>query len=379
MDTLKNKTLYRLSKSCVGAAESAAVAAVMRSEFLGMGTKVKEFERGLEEFLGRRVVCVANGTSALQLALQACGIKPGDEVLVQSLTYVATFQAISASGATPIACDICPKTFTIDLDDASKKVTSRTKAIVPVHYAGGVGPLSDIYAFAKNHGLRAIEDAAHAFGTTYAGKLVGSIGDVAVFSFDGIKNITSGEGGCVASNDEALIQSISDARLLGVINDSNQRYSGERSWDFDVKEQGWRYHMSDLMASIGIEQLKRFPDFRSKRQELATRYVELLQNEKKIELLQNNYHDVVPHIFPIILEKDVNRNALRRNLLAKGVETGVHYKPNHHLTFFGSKNYKSLVTTDDVFSRILTLPMHPDLVRADVDAVADHLLSEIVN
>ena len=193
---------------------------VLDHEYLGMGQEVFAFEAALSNFFGRPTVCVANGTAALHLSLQAIGLTNGHEVLVPSLTYVSSFQAISATGATPVACDIDLATLTIDWKDAESRMTDKTKAIMPVHYAGGVGKLSEVYAFASNNGLRVIEDAAHAFGTTYGGKLVGAFGDISCFSFDGIKNITSGEGGCVVASDIKTLNTVRDCRLLGVVNDT---------------------------------------------------------------------------------------------------------------------------------------------------------------
>ena len=241
--------------------EKRAVIGVLDREYLGMGDEVKQFEDQLTLHFGRPAICVSTGTAALHLALQSVGIGQGDEVIVQSLTYVACFQAITATGATAIACDVNPETLCLDWKDAEKRLTTNTKAVMPVHYAGGVGALDDVYTFAHKHGLRIIEDAAHAFGTVYKGKTVGGFGDISCFSFDGIKNITSGEGGCVVTDDPDVLQKVRDARLLGVEKDSQKRYSSERSWEFDVTAQGWRYHMSNIMAAIGIEQLKRFRSF----------------------------------------------------------------------------------------------------------------------
>ena len=179
---------------------------VLEREYLGMGTEVQQFEEALLEFFGRPAVCTVNGTAALHLALQACGINQVDEVLVPSLTYIASFQAISATGAKPVACDIDSKTFLLDLSDAEKRISSKTKAIMPVHYTGGVGDLDAVYNFAEKYSLRVIEDAAHAFGTKYKKKRVGSFGDVACFSFDGIKTITSGEGGCIITEDLEILR-----------------------------------------------------------------------------------------------------------------------------------------------------------------------------
>jgi dTDP-4-amino-4,6-dideoxygalactose transaminase len=173
-----NEKLIRLSKSSIGDAEKNAVAGVLDREYLGMGAEVKEFEDHLSEFFGRPAVCVVNGTAALHLALQACNVGPGDEVLVQSITYVGSFQAISATGAVPVPCDIDQNSLTLDWHDAAKRLTPKTKAIMLVHYTGGVGPLNELYAFADTHGLRVIEDAAHAFGSSYEQQKVGSFGDV---------------------------------------------------------------------------------------------------------------------------------------------------------------------------------------------------------
>ena len=266
------KKLIRLSKSCIDEKEKEAVLRVLDKEFLGMGNEVNTFEKSLEKYFGRDVVCVSTGTSALQIALQSIGIKKSDEVLVPSLTYVASYQSISATGAIPISCDINPDSLIIDLNDAKEKLSEKTKAIMPVHYAGDASQIIKINAFANKHKLRVVEDAAHAFGSFFKNKKIGSFGDIACFSFDGIKNITSGEGGCIVSNDKNVIGLCKDLRLLGVENDSNLRFQGKRSWNFDVKYQGWRYHMSNIMASIGLEQFKKMEVFRAKRRSLAKTY-----------------------------------------------------------------------------------------------------------
>ena len=367
--------IIRLSKSSIGDEEIRAVVSVLKEEFLGMGSYVNNFEDELSNYFQSPALCVVNGTSALQLALQACGIGADDEVLVQSLTYVASFQAISATGAVPVACDVSKETITIDLVDAESKITEKTKAIMPVHYSGGVGDLKSIYDFAKKHNLRVIEDAAHALGSTYNGKKIGSFGDVICFSFDGIKNITSGEGGCIVSKDKLVIEKIKDLRLLGVIKDSDKRARGERSWEFDVKEQGWRYHMSNIMAAIGSVQLKRFPEFIAKRRSLAKNYELLLTVQDEIITLKNNYDDVVPHIFPIILPKHINRNLLRDKLNKLNIQTGLHYFPNHKLSFY-RKNI-ILKNTNELCERIITLPLHIDVSFLDQEYVISQLIKLI--
>lgn len=371
----KSYKLIRLSKSCLSAAEKSAVMGVLDREFLGMGAEVQEFEQALSDFFGRTAVCVVNGTAALQLALQSSNIGSGDEVLVPGLTYVASFQSISATGAKPVACDVRPETLTIDWRDAELRLTPRTKAVMPVHYSGGVGDLNEIYAFANRYGLRVVEDAAHAFGSFYNGQLVGSFGDISCFSFDGIKNITSGEGGCVVTGDPVVLSKIQELRLLGVEKDTEKRYSGSRSWEFDVSAQGWRYHMSNIMAAIGLEQLKRFRQMALTRQDLARHYDGLLSKHPFIHTLYHDYEAVVPHIYPIRIEGMgiSGRNMLRAKLLEKGIQTGIHYQPNHDLSFYRDPAADPLPVVDASFPELLTLPLHPDLTQRDVFTVCKYL------
>ena len=312
--------MIRLSKSKIGEEEKIAVLNVLDKEYLGMGEEVGIFEKDLSKLFSRDTICVSSGTAAVQLAIQACDIGYGDEILVPSMTYVATFQAIKATGAEPIACDINEETCLIDLKDAQSKISKKTKAIIPVHYTGGVGNLDELYSFASKYKLRVIEDAAHALGTKYQNKLIGSIGDIVCFSFDGIKNITSGEGGCIVTNDLKVIDNIKNSRLLGVEKDSDKRYNNSRSWNFNVSRQGWRYHMSNIMAAIGIEQLKKLKKFANRRKQIATAYDKLLSSNQDIIFLNRDYKNVVPHIY-VVRIKDLNdRDGLRKLCLKKGLK-----------------------------------------------------------
>lgn len=368
----------RLSKSVLDNKEAKAVSRViLKDGYTGMGKEVQKFEEEIEKFLGakRKVICVNSGTAALHLAV-ASVIKPGDEVLVQSLTYLASFQAISGAGAVPVACEIDPKTITIDLKDAEKKITNKTKAIMPVHYASDPGNLDEIYRFAKKHNLRVIEDAAHAFGTTYKGRLIGSFGDIVCFSFDGIKNITSGEGGAVVTADKKVAQYIQDARLLGVHKDTEKRYEGSRTWELNVTHQGYRYHMSNILAAIGRVQLQKFPLFKKARQRLAKRYVKLLKGIKGIEIFEKNYDNIVPHIFPIKVMND-KRDELKKYLNDNNVECGIHYYPNHLLDYY--KSNVNLPVTEKAYHQLLTLPLHPDLTEKEQDKIVDLIKKFIKN
>jgi dTDP-4-amino-4,6-dideoxygalactose transaminase len=363
----------RLARSVVGAAETAALARVIERGYLAMGEEVQAFERELGAFLGttRDVMCVATGTAALHLALHACDIGPGDEVLVPSLTYIATFQAISATGATPVACDVRPDTAWLDVEDAARRVSRRTKAIMPVHYAGGTGDLDAVRGLADAHGLRVIEDAAQAFGCHYRGTPIGAAGDIVCFSFDGIKNITSGEGGAVVTGDRTVADRIKDARLLAIQKDTDKRYAGLRSWEFDVVDQGWRYHMSNLCAAIGRVQLGRFADeFRPKRLAMAARYRDLFSDVPGVRMLDIDYgeHATVPFSFHVFIEHG-RRDEVLETLLAAGIECGIHYKPNHLLTKYGG-GAVSLPVAERLHREVLAIPFHPGLTDDDQALVA---------
>ncbi len=362
--------MIRLSKSVVGAREKEAAGKAIDDGYLGMGSFVKEFEERLGGYLGvNNVMCVNSGTAALHLGLMGAGIKRGDEVLVQSLTFVGSFQAITATGARAIPCEVVPATCAIDLKDAKKKMTAKTRAIMPVHYASRPGHIDEIYAFARRHGLRVIEDAAHAFGTIHQGKKIGSFGDIVCFSFDGIKNITAGEGGAVITQDAGVAERVKDARLVGVHKDTEKRYQGQRSWQFDVFHQGYRYHMSNINAAIGMVQLERLEkEFKPARQKLARKYNDLLDGVEEVSLFEDDYSDTLPHIY-VIRVKGGRRDALKGYLADKGIETGIHYYPNHYLTYFGKGKWR-LPVTEGVYQEILSLPLHPAVTSAEQKYIA---------
>ena len=360
----------RLSKSSILQAEKDAVLKVLDKEFLGMGEEVKLFEIGIKEYIdtAMEVVCVNTGTSALHLSLSVLGLKSGDEVLVPSLTYVASYQSISATGAKPVSCEINPDTLFINVNDARSKITKNTKVIMPVHYASSSKGMDEVYSLAKEFNLRVVEDAAQAFGCKRDGDFVGKTGDVICFSFDGIKNITSGEGGAILSNDKRFIQKVKDARLLGVERDTEKRFSGQRSWNFDVSSQGFRYHMSNIMAAIGIVQIDRIDEFRSVRQNIARKYIKELSKLEDINFLDFDFNETLPHIFVI---KASNRDKLREFLLMSDIECGIHYKPNHLLSKYNSTF--DLPVTEEIYGQILTLPCHYDLTDSEQKYVIEKI------
>lgn len=277
----------------------------------------------------------------------------------------------------PVSCDVNIDTGTISIDDAKDRVTDKTKVIMPVHYASNPEEIDDIYSFAKINGLRVIEDAAHAFGCLYQGKKIGSFGDIICFSFDGIKNITSGEGGCVVTSDSKITEYVRDARLLGVKKDTENRFAGKRSWDFDVTHQGYRYHMSNLFAAIGRAQLKKLDlVFGPKRKKIARLYREELSNIDGLSLFNANLNEQIPHIQPVRITNG-KRDLVIETLKKHQIETGIHYKPNHLLSLYRDNIKNNLPVTEKLYSEILTLPLHPNLVTKDIKKISN-LIKEVL-
>lgn len=375
---MENRML-RLSRSIVGKAESQAVSKLIEEDgYLGMGQEVRLFEEEIAAYLGVdpwAVSCVNTGTSALHLAIESV-LEPGSEILIPSLTFVASFQAALNANTVPVPCDVDVSSGLLDLEDAATRITPKTKAVMPVHYASNPALLATIYDFAQAHNLRVIEDAAHAFGCTFNNKKVGSFGDIVCFSFDGIKNITSGEGGAIVTADQEAGSRIKDARLLSVENDTEKRYSGGRSWDFDVKRRGWRFHMSNIMASIGRTQLTRLDnEFAPARRRLLALYRKNLAEQPGIALLDMDMSGIIPHIHPIRILNG-KKPEIAAQLNAAGIPTGMHYKPNHLLSLFGAGKIK-LPATEQLYAELLTLPLHPGVSEDDVNFICEILIKTL--
>ena len=361
----KLSTKLPTSKPQVGRRESAALVRVMKTGYFGMGPETRAFEEELESYLGggRSVLCVNSGTAALHLALASLGLGPNDEVLVPSLTYVASFQAVCMAGATPVACDVLADSGLIDLDDARRRITGRTKAIMPVHYAGNVGDIDALYSFAAHNGLRVVEDAAHAFGSARNGALIGGSGDIVCFSFDPIKNITCGQGGAVVTADPRVAERVAALRDLGI----ERSASPASAADFEVRGPGWRYQMSDLMACIGRVQLARFEsEIKPHRLGLVAAYRARLGAVGGVGLPACE-PGTVSHIFPVRLAPE-RRAAVRGALDEAGFETRIHYKPCHlHPAFFGGA---ACPVAEALYAELLTLPTHAGVGAGHVESIA---------
>ena len=365
-----------VSRPSIGEEELNAIRPIFDSGWLGMGSTVYEFEQCVSEFINaKHVVCTNSGTSALHLALSSLGIGPGDEVIVPAFTFVATIQAISATGAKPIFCDIRRNDLNIDPDDIVHRITDRTKAILPVHYRGIPCDLDQIHGIAREHNLMVIEDAAHAFGSSYNGKKIGSLSDMTCFSFDPIKAITCGEGGAVSFQNTDLLEKVQQKRILGIDKDTWSRYKNERSWFYDVVSQGYRYHMSNINAAIGCVQIKKINRFNEKKISVAAKYDAAFRSIKGITLLKNNdYKDV--SLFAYVILVDKNRDRLMEYLLSNGVGCGVHYIPSHLFSYY-HRDGLQLPVTDEIYNKILTLPLFADITDDEVNTVIETVIEGI--
>ena len=361
--------MIKVSRGCCGEEELEQVKEAFEYGYFGLAYKVNEFEEALKGYLGsdREVIAVNTGTSALHIALDSIGIKEGDEVILPSFTFVATAQAITECGGKPVFCEIDEKTMLIDINDVKKKITDKTKAIMPVHYAGAPCDMDELLSIKEKYGIRIIEDAAHAIGSTYKGKKIGSFGDITCFSFDSIKVMTCGEGGAVVTNDTETAEIIRKKRLLGI--DRKTMHTKDwkkRSWIYDVPVSGHRYHMSNINGAIGLAQLNKLDKFIEKRRFLCDIYNNELKNIEGIKAPCTDFSQIAPFMY-VVKVTDGKRDALKTYLTEHEIESGISYIPCHHFSYYNSG--ENMQITDKVFTEILCLPMHCDLTESDIKEV----------
>lgn len=361
----------KYAKASCGKEELKAIEEALEYGYFGLAHKVVEFEEQLKKYLStdNNVITTNTGTSALHLALDAIGVKEGDEVILPSFTFVSSAQAVTACGAEPVFCDVNESTLLIDLNEVEKKITKRTKAIMPVHYAGNTCDMTAIEDLRQKYGIRIVEDAAHAFGSFYNGLKIGSFGDITCFSFDSIKVMTCGEGGAISTSDNEIAESCRKKRLLGIDRKTiHSKDWKERSWFYDVKTNGFRYHMSNINASIGLEQLKKVDRFIEHRRVLCKLYDCLLKDIPHIQLLKVDYNSIAPFMY-VIKVKQGNRNQMQEFLRSKDIETAISYIPCHRFSFYEKEDLR-LPKTDRIFDEILCLPLHFDVSEGDARFVA---------
>jgi dTDP-4-amino-4,6-dideoxygalactose transaminase len=373
----------RLSELEFDERELAGVLDALDSEWITAGPRTERFEKAFADFVGASdAIAVSNGTAALFMALKALGIGPGDEVLVPSLTFVATAAAVVHCGATPVLVDICSlQNPTLCPDDASAKVTSKTKAILPVHYAGIPADMNRLLLLAARWGLLVVEDAAHAPGARYANRSCGTLGTAGCFSFFGNKNMTTAEGGMITTCDPALARRLRSLRSHGMTVCSWDRDKGRPS-QYDVLEFGFNFRFDDVRAALGLAQLEKLPQLNRRRSELVARYNTHFFESKADLILPfaglPETKEPSHHIYPILLPDQQHRDAMGELLRAEGIQTSIHYPAIHHFTAFRRAGHSvHLPKTEEFARRELTLPLYPSLASDQVDAIACAVLKNL--
>nr|BFD42083.1 UDP-4-amino-4-deoxy-L-arabinose aminotransferase [Pseudomonas sp. FFPRI_1] len=370
-----NQAFLPFSRPSIGEEEIAAVEQVLRSGWITTGPKNQELEQQFAERVGaRHAVALSSATGAMHITLLALGIGPGDEVITPSQTWVSTANMICLLGATPVFVDIDPDTLMSDAATIEAAITPRTKAIIPVHYAGAAFDLDPLYALAAQHGIAVIEDAAHAAGTTYRGRAIGAQG-TAIFSFHAIKNMTCAEGAMFVSDDEALANRVRMLKFHGLGVDAYDRLTHGRKPQAQVIEPGFKYNLADMNAAIALVQLQRLDEINAKREVLAQAYLQRLEGLPVQPLLQPRYpQQHAWHLF--ILRIDAERCGLDRDAFMKGLQeqnigTGIHFIATHLHTYYRQRFPEvHLPHTEWNSARLCSIPLFPDMSLDDVERVS---------
>lgn len=346
--------------------------------WLGMGSYVKQFEDAIEEVCGfdpaanRHVVAVSTGHAALHLSLMLMGIGPGDEVITPSFNNAADFQAIKACGAEPVFVDILDDTLCIDASKVEELITDKTRCIIAMDYDIFVCDHDALASIASRNGLFVLHDAAHSFGSKYKGRPVGNQHAFTMFSFDPVKTITCIDGGGIVVRGEEHVKRLQAMRLIGMTQSAAQMYTNSRAWTYDIEELGFRYHMANLHAAIGVEQIKKLEEIRKSRQDVCRIYSEGLKDIDGIQAPVGDFSSVNPFLYYIRVENG-RRNELRDHMQALGVDTGIHWQAGHTFSFLKNCRRGSLDVTERVVEQIVSLPLHSKMRHEHVERVVDSI------
>lgn len=357
-----------------------AVMDALNSSLLTDGPKLRQFESAFAKFTGARyAVGVSNATSALHLSIKALGIGKGDEVIVPDMTFVATANAVVLSGAVPVFADVEKETMNISIDSIKKKINSKTKAVIPVHFAGKVCDIVTISEIARKNNLVVIEDCAHAIGARYGEKHVGNFGSTGCFSFYPTKNITTIEGGMVITNSKKTAVYVMSARNHGLTKTLVQRYASGKPWDYDVIESGYNYRLDEIRSALGLSQLKRIKKLNTLRKKAFEYYNNRLKHVKGLVTPYSSAsNDHAYHLYIMRVEKDnnVSRDELFTQLLKYGIKTTVHYKPLHEFTAFNKfkNNDDDMKNSKQLYKEIISLPFYPNMPKKQQDFVIDCII-----
>lgn len=353
-----------------------AVVDVLRSDYLTTGPKIAEFEKMVADYVGAKyAVAISNGTSALHAACFAAGIQPGDEVITTPLTFAASSNCVLYCGGTPVFADVDLKTYNIDPEDIRRKITDKTKAIIAVHLAGQPCDMDEIHKIAKEHDLLVIEDGAHALGSVYKGKKVGTLSDMTTFSFHPVKPITTGEGGMIVTDNEEFYQKMMLFRSHGITRDENLMTQNDGSWFYQQLDLGYNYRITDIQCALGCSQMRKLDRFLARRKEIVTRYNEAFADCENI---------IIPYQLPetesgwhlyIVQVKNCDRRKVFEALREHGIAVNVHYIPVYLHPYYQEHGYKDVHcrNAEEVYSHIISLPLYPTLTEEQQQYVIETL------
>jgi dTDP-4-amino-4,6-dideoxygalactose transaminase len=369
----RRETMLGFQPPAIGEEEIDAVAETLRSGWLTMGARVEAFEEALRDWTGSvHVVAVNSCTAALHLALVAHGIGPGDEVIVPTLTFAATGNVVEHAGARPVLVDVQERTGNLDPATVEAAITAKTKAIIPVHYAGVPCDMHRLIDIACEYDLVLIEDAAHAFGANHDGDMIGSIGSATCFSFYATKNLTTGEGGAVALDADTVAARIRRLRLHGLSRDAWKRYGPGASWRYDIEDCGFKYNMTDINAALGLAQLERFAAMQERREGIVARYDAAFGRHRRLECpILPGQRTSAHHLYPLRVPVGA-RDRFIEEMGARGIGCSVHFVPLHlHPHYQTAYGYRSgdFPVAEAWGAREVSLPLFPAMTDAEVEAV----------
>lgn len=355
-----------------------AVVDVLKSDFLTTGPKIAEFEQTVADYVGAKyAVAISNGTSALHAACFAAGIGPGDEVITTPLTFAASANCVLYCGGTPVFADVDPKTYNIDPEDIRRKITDRTKAIIAVHLAGQPCDMDAIHSIAHEYGLIVIEDGAHALGSVYKGKKVGSLSDMTTFSFHPVKPITTGEGGMIVTDNEEFYKKMALFRSHGITRDDSMMTRNDGPWFYQQFDLGYNYRITDIQCALGCSQMKKLDRFLARRKEIVARYNEAFADcDNIITPYQLSDTESGWHLY-IVQVKNCDRRQVFEGMREKGIGVNVHYIPVYMHPYYQEHGYENVhcANADEIYSHIISLPLYPGLTSEQQDYVIDTLKS----
>lgn len=355
-----------------------SVVSVLKGDWLTQGPDIEEFEQAFSTYVNIKYAIAFNsGTSALHGAMFAAGVKPGDEIITSPITFVASANCGAYMGAKPVLADIDLKTYCIDPEEIQKAITPKTKAIVPVDLAGYPTDLEPIKKLAKENDIIIIEDAAHALGAKRQGKLVGTQADMTMFSFHPVKHITTAEGGLITTNNEEYAERLKLFRSHGITKEPNKLTKNDGPWYYEMQALGYNYRITDMQCALGVSQLKKAEKFINRRIQLAARYDEAFKKNPMIQIPprpkeKDSRH--VFHIYPILLDKSLDRKEIFIKLREKGIFCQVHYIPIHHQPYYQEKyNYTSnqFPNANEYYQREITIPLFPKMTDEEQEYVID--------